>query len=268
MKHKNKFFLLFAVLSCLLVLSACGKKENSSSTSTLPSAKSLIGDKSSFSKSIQNGHFEQNLESKKLQQAISLTGNYNFDQITYASYKITNKSKTQTEQLWLTDKKLYMLLQGNHGKWIVTSSDANNFDSSQVTRRFDPDTFSELNDLMKEQAKVKENNSSYTVTYSGTSSEIWKAMNILVVDSMNSPGGQNMNIVRAINVAQLNNLKIQYVYNKSDKKLVSMNFSAKFTALNNANFTWNLNYDDFGQYKNLVVPQKISKNAVEVSKNK
>lgn len=267
MKHKNKFFLLFALLSCLLVLSACGKKDSSSSTSSLPSAKSLIGSQSNFSKSIQNGHFEQNIESKKLKQEISLDGNYNFDKITAANYKITNKSKTQTERLWLTDKKLYMLLQGNHGKWIVTDSDANNFDASQVTRRFDPDTFSDLNTLMEEQGKVKENNSSYTITYSGSSSEIWKAMNILVVDSMNSPGGQNMNIVRAINVAQVNNLNIQYVYNKTDKKLVSMNFSAKFTALNNANFTWKLSYDDFGQYKNLSVPQKITKNAVEVNKN-
>lgn len=267
MKHKNKFFLLFALLSCLLVLSACGKKENSSSTSNLPSAKSLIGSQSNFSKSIQNGHFEQNIESKKLQQEISLTGNYNFDKITFANYKITNKSKTQTEQLWLTNKKLYMLLQGNHGKWIVTDSDANNFDSNQVTRRFDPETFNNLNTLMKEQAKVKENNSSYTVTYSGTNSEIWKAMNILVVDSMNSPGGQNMNIVRAINVSQLSNLKIQYVYNKSDKKLVSMNFAAKFTALNNANFTWTLSYDDFNQYNKLAVPKKVTTNAVEVSKN-
>lgn len=267
MKHKNKFFLLFALLSCLLVLSACGKKENSSSTSNLPSAKSLIGSQSDFSKSIQNGHFEQNIESKKLQQEISLTGNYNFDKITFANYKITNKSKTQTEQLWLTNKKLYMLLQGNHGKWLVTDPDANNFDSNQVTRRFDPETFTDLNTLMKEQAKVKENNSSYTVTYSGTNSDIWKAMNVLVVDSMNSPGGQNMNIVRAINVAQLSNLKIQYVYNKSDKKLVSMNFAAKFTALNNANFTWTLSYDDFGQYNKLAVPQKVTKNAVEVNKN-
>lgn len=266
MKHKNKFFLLFALLSCLLVLSACGKKDSSSSTSNLPSAKSLIGSQSNFSKSIQNGHFEQNLDSNDAQQKSTLTGNYNFDKVTNVNYTITSKSKTQTEQIWLTNKKLYLYLEGNHGKWIVSNADNNNFDATQLTRRFDPDSFNELNKLMKAQAKVKENTSSYTVTYDGTDSDVWKAMNILVVDSMTSPGSQNMSIARSINVAQLKNLKIQYVYSKNTKKLNSMNFKAQFTMGNNYNFNWKLTYSDLGQYPNLSVPAKINNNAVNVTK--
>lgn len=267
MKHKNKFFLLFALLSCLLVLSACGKKENNSSTSNLPSAKSLIGSQSDFSKSIQNGHFEQNLNSKSIQQTSTLTGNYDFDKVTNVDYKITSKSKTQTEQIWLTDKKLYLFLEGNHGKWISSSANSNKFDTTQLTRRFDPDNFKELNKLMKEQAKVKETNSTYTVTYDGTDSDVWKAMNLLVVDSMTSPGSQSMSVARSVNVVQPSTLKIQYVYNKHTKQLDSMNFTAKFTMGNNYNFNWKLTYSDFGQYANLSVPAKVSKNAVDVTKN-
>lgn len=262
-KRKTSFFILMLGILTIILATGCSKKTAEKKTPSLPSAASLIN--KNFNKSIQSGHYTQTLSSEEMNQTTEASGNFKQNSVTYMDYAITNKSKTQTEKIWLTNSTLYLLLQGNHGNWIKNTADGDNFDPDQVTNRFDKDTFSTINKEFVKHAQVKKSGtSSYSVSYSGTNAEVWKALNVLVVDTMNSPGSQNMNIARTINAADVQNIKIKYIINKSTKKISNITYQATFNINGKYNFTWKQVYDELNEHNNLKVPAKIQKNAIDV----
>ena len=262
-KKKTSFFVLMLAIFTLIVATGCSKKTEEKKSSNLPSAASLIN--KDFNKSITSGHYDQTLSSTEMKQTTKASGYFKQNSVTYMDYAITNKSKTQTEKIWLTNSTLYLLLQGNHGKWIKNTADSDNFDPDQITSRFDKDTFSTINKELVKYAQVKKaGNSSYSVSYSGTNANIWKALNVLVVDTMNSPGSQNMNIARTINTASVQSIKIKYIINKSTQKISNITYQATFSINGKYNFTWKQVYDELNEHNNLKVPSKIQKNAIDV----
>lgn len=262
-KKKSSFFVLMLGILTLILATGCSKKSAEKKTSSLPSAASLIN--KDFNKSIKSGHYTQTLSSEEMNQTTKASGEFKQNSVTYMDYAITNKSKTQTEKIWLTNSTLYLLLQGNHGNWIKNTADGDNFDPDQVTNRFDKDTFAAINKVFVKHAQVKKSGtSSYSVSYSGTNAEIWKALNVLVVDTMNSPGSQNMNIARTINAADVQSIKIKYIVNKSTKMISNISYQATFNINGKYNFTWKQVYDELNEHNDLKVPTKIQKKAIDV----
>lgn len=267
LKKKTSFFILILGVLTLILTTGCSKKTTKQKTSSFPSAASLIN--SNFNKSIQSGYYTQTLSSKEMNQTTKASGKFKQNAVTYMDYSITSNSKTQTEKIWLTNSTLYLLLQGNHGNWIKNSADGDNFDSNQVTNRFSNDTFSTINKEFIKHAQVKKSGtSSYRVSYSGTNAKIWNALNVLVVDTMNSPGSQNMNIARTVNAADIQNIKIDYIINKSTKKISNITYQAIFSINDKYNFTWKQVYNELNEHNDLKVPKKIQKNAIDVKEIK
>ena len=252
---------LLTTLFIILGVSGCSKKSNSSNS---PTAKSLIS--KNFNKGIKNGHYTTEIKSKAMKENASLKGYFNGTSLINTDYSLTNKGKTQTESIWLTPDTMYLLLEQNKGKWIKTGASANNFDPDQVTRRFKPATFKSLNKTIAKSALVTTHANTYEVAYSGSSDEVWKGIENLIIDTLNTPGTQNMQIVQMINAGQPQNISVNYTFNKKTQALTKITINTNFTVNGSYDFSWNLKYDELGQHANLTVPTDIQKNAVDVSK--
>ncbi len=157
---------------------------------------------------------------------------------------------------------MYLLLEQNKGHWIKNSIDADSFDSDQVKERFDPATFNKINKSLAQKATVQRKNGNYEISFDGTDANLWNAVNPLIIDAMNTPGSQNMQVARLVKSAQVQNLKITYLIDPTTKNVESMTFKAQYTAGGKYNFTWNLTYDQLGQHSDLAVPSDIQKNAI------
>lgn len=264
-QKKSRLLVFVLGIFTLILATGCNKKEASKSAPSLPSAASLVS--TNFNKSIQSGHYQLSLSSSEMNQSSTASGYFKQNGPTYMDYAIKNKSQKQTEKIWLTDSTLYLLLQGNHGNWIKNKSDSDNFDPDQITNRFSKETFDKVNKEFVKHAQVKkEGSSSYSVSYSGTSSDMWQAINGLVVDAMNTPGSQNLNVARTIANAEVNNINIKYIVNKADKTISNISYQADFTINGKYNFTWKQTYDELNSHSDLKVPAKIQKNAIDVQK--
>lgn len=260
---RKKLLSIVALAVTLLVVigvSGCSKKE--ANTSNLPTAKSLID--AGFNKGLTNGHFSGSINSTQMKQNSDIKGFFKGDSLVNLDYSITTKGKTQNESIWLTPDTAYFLLKANKGHWIKNSANADNFDANQVTKRFNPSSFKSLNSSIEKVALMKQNSNTYTVKYNGTDQNVWKHLNDFVVDTLNTPGTQNMQIVRMVNASQPKNINITYTFNMANKKLTKVNMSADFSVNGQYDFTWKLNYSELGQHNNLSIPSDIQKNAVDV----
>ena len=252
---------LFTTLLIVLSASGCSKKSN---TTNLPTAKSLIS--KGFNKGLTNGHFSNSISSKQMKESSTLNGYFKGNSLVNMDYSLTAKGKTQNESIWFTSNTAYFLLKDNKGKWIKTSPTANNFDPDQVTNRFLPSSFESLNKSIEKGALVKQNSNNYTVNYEGASQDVWKSLNNLIVDTLNTPGTQNMEIVRMINAGQPKTINLTYIFDKQTKKLTKMVIKTDFTINGQYEFNWKLNYDELGQHRDLSIPNNIQKDAVDVNK--
>ncbi|MDE7050918.1 MAG: hypothetical protein K2O75_08675 [Lactobacillus sp.] len=260
MKKKFSFLLLLGVVLVSLT-TACSKNNSKQKTNTEPSASSLIN--ANFKTSFANGHFTQSLNSDEMNQKSKSEGLFkDKGDITNLTYTLTQKKKSQTEQMWLTKKDMYLLLEQNKGHWIKNSINADTFDPDQVKERFDPATFKSINKALANKATVQRKNGNYVVSFDGTDTKLWNAVNPLVIDAMNTPGSQNMQVARLVKSAQLQNLNITYLIDPTTKKVESMTFKAQYIAGGKYNFTWNLTYDQLGQHNDLAVPDNIQKDAI------
>lgn len=248
--------------ACVLFVTGCSNN-NKKQEASLPSAQSLIT--TNFEKSMANGHYTQSINSEKMDQSSKATGYFKGTNPINMDYSLTNKKKTQGEQLWLTNDTLYLLLEGNKGKWIKNKSTADNFDADQVSSRFDTSTYTSINKAVAKKAIVKQNSTNYTVTYSGTDSSIWKKVNPLIVDALNTPGSQNMNVAQMVNAAQVQNVRVTYTVSKSTKRITKFAMKANFTAGGQYDFAWKLTFDELGNHSNLAVPANIQKDAIDVA---
>ncbi|MDO5009160.1 MAG: hypothetical protein Q4E15_09705, partial [Lactobacillus johnsonii] len=208
-------------------------------------------------------HFTQTTNSNEMNQKSKSEGLFkDKGDVTNLTYTLTQKKKSQTEQMWLTKKDMYLLLEQNKGHWIKNSIDADSFDSDQVKERFDPATFKKINKALAQKATVQRKNGNYEISFDGTDANLWNAVNPLIIDAMNTPGSQNMQVARLVKSAQVQNLKITYLIDPTTKNVESLTFKAQYTAGGKYNFTWNLTYDQLGQHSDLAVPSDIQKNAI------
>ena len=266
MKKKFSFLVLLGVVLVSLT-TACSKNNNKQKASTEPSASSLINAK--FNSSFANGHFTQTINSDEMNQKSKAEGLFkDKGDVTNLTYTLTQKKKSQTEQMWLTKTDMYLLLEQNKGHWIKNSINADTFDPDQVKERFDPATFKKINKALAKKATVQKKNGNYEINFDGTDTNLWNAVNPLVIDAMNTPGSQNMQVARLVKSAQVSNLKITYLIDPSTKNIESMTFKAQYTAGGKYNFTWNLTYDQLGQHNDLSVPSDIQKNAIDAEEIK
>ncbi|MDK8086295.1 DUF6612 family protein [Lactobacillus paragasseri] len=265
---KKKFGLLLLLGAILVsITTACSKNTSKSKTNPEPSASSLINAK--FNSSLANGHFTQTINSDEMSQKSKSEGLFkDKGDVTNLTYTLTQKKKSQTEQMWLTKKDMYLLLEQNKGHWIKNSVNADTFDPDQVKERFDPATFKKINKALAKKATVQKKNGNYEISFNGTDSSLWNAVNSLVIDAMNTPGSQNMQVARLVKSAQVQNLKVTYLVDPATKKIESMTFKAQYTAGGKYNFTWNLTYDQLGQHTDLAVPADIQKNAIDAEEIK
>ena len=265
---KKKFGLLLLLGAILVsITTACSKNTSKSKTNPEPSASSLINAK--FNSSLANGHFTQTINSDEMSQKSKSEGLFkDKGDVTNLTYTLTQKKKSQTEQMWLTKKDMYLLLEQNKGHWIKNSVNADTFDPDQVKERFDPATFKKINKALAKKATVQKKNGNYEISFNGTDSSLWNAVNSLVIDAMNTPGSQNMQVARLVKSAQVQNLKVTYLVDPATKKIESLTFKAQYTAGGKYNFTWNLTYDQLGQHADLAVPADIQKNAIDAEEIK
>lgn len=265
MKKAKKFSYILGLIAILLIITTgCSKKESQSGT--FPSAKSLVTNTDTFAKSLTSGTYNSTLKSEQMKVSSSLDGSFNGKNLANLNFKITSKGKTQTEQMWITQDLVYLLLEQNKGKWIKNSASSNNFDSDQVIQRFDPANFTDLNKSVAKHAIVKESGDSYKVTYSGTDDDVWKNLSVFIVDTMNTPGSQNMQVARALTATQPQKMTITYLVNKTNKMISKLSLKSTFTLGGQYNYSWSATYDELGQYSDLAVPNDIKTNAVDVSK--
>ena len=265
---KKKFGLLLLLGAILVsITTACSMNTSKPKTNPEPSASSLINAK--FNSSLANGHFTQTINSDEMSQKSKSEGLFkDKGDVTNLTYTLTQKKKSQTEQMWLTKKDMYLLLEQNKGHWIKNSVNADTFDPDQVKERFDPATFKKINKALAKKATVQKKNGNYEISFNGTDSNLWNAVNPLVIDAMNTPGSQNMQVARLVKSAQVQNLKVTYLVDPATKKIESMTFKAQYTAGGKYNFTWNLTYDQLGQHADLAVPADIQKNAIDAEEIK
>ena len=265
---KNKFSLLLLLGVILVSLTtACSKKDSKPKTNPEPSASSLINAK--FNSSLANGHFTQTINSDEMSQKSKSEGLFkDKGDVTNLTYTLTQKKKSQTEQMWLTKKDMYLLLEQNKGHWIKNSVNADTFDPDQVKERFNPATFKKINKALAKKATVQKKNGNYDISFNGTDSNLWNAVNPLVIDAMNTPGSQNMQVARLVKSAQVQNLKVTYLIDPTTKNVESMTFKAQYIAGGKYNFTWTLTYDQLGQHADLAVPADIQKNAIDAEEIK
>ncbi|WP_144356352.1 DUF6612 family protein [Lactobacillus gasseri] len=265
---KKKFGLLLLLGAILVsITTACSNNTSKPKTNPEPSASSLINAK--FNSSLANGHFTQTINSDEMSQKSKSEGLFkDKGDVTNLTYTLTQKKKSQTEQMWLTKKDMYLLLEQNKGHWIKNSVNADTFDPDQVKERFDPATFKKINKALAKKATVQKKNGNYEISFNGTDSNLWNAVNPLVIDAMNTPGSQNMQVARLVKSAQVQNLKVTYLVDPATKKIESMTFKAQYTAGGKYNFTWNLTYDQLGQHADLAVPADIQKNAIDAEEIK
>ena len=188
--------------------------------------------------------------------------------VTNLTYTLTQKKESQTEQMRLTKKYMYLLLEQNKGHWIKNSANADTFDPDQVKERFNPATFKKINKALAKKATVQKKNGNYDISFNGTDSNLWNAVNPLVIDAMNTPGSQNMQVARLVKSAQVQNLKVTYLIDPTTKNVESMTFKAQYIAGGKYNFTWTLTYDQLGQHADLAVPADIQKNAIDAEEIK
>lgn len=262
---KNKFLWILALALCsVFVLSGCSK--NKDKESDLPSAESLIT--TNFAKSLASGHYSQTIKSTEMKQSSRDNGYFKGTNPISMTYSLTSKGKTQGEQIWLTDSELYLLLEQNKGKWIKNKSTADNFDPEQVTRRFKPSTYTSLNKAIAKHAIVKQSSTNYTVTYAGSDSSVWNKLNSVIVDTLNTPGSQNMNVAQMVSAAQVQNVRIIYTVNKSSKMITKIDMKANFTVGGRYNFAWTTKFDELNTHNDLTVPANIQKDAIDVQKIK
>lgn len=259
MRKKTLIITLLTTLLVVIGVSGCSKKSN---TNNLPTAKSLIS--TGFNKGMKNGRFSENIKSTQMKQTSSLKGYFKGSSLVNLDYTLTNKGKSQSESIWLTPNTAYFLLEQNKGRWIKNSADADNFDPDQVTQRFKTSSFKSLNKSLEKVALVKQASNTYTVNYNGTDQEVWKNLNDLIVDTLNTPGTQNMDLVRMVNASQVKSINITYTFDKSNKKLTKMTLKSDFSVNGQYEFNWKLTYDELGQHDNLAIPTNIEKNAVDV----
>ena len=260
-KRVLNIIVLLTTLLTVLGVSGCSKKANSNN---LPTAKSLIS--SGFNKGMTSGRFSNSISSKQMKESSTLNGYFKGTSLIDLDYSLTTKGKTQSETIWLTPDTAYFLLEENKGRWIKNAATGDNFDPDQVTRRFKTSSFKSLNKSLEKVALVKQNSNNYTVNYAGTSQDVWKSLNDLIVDTLNTPGTQNMEIVRMINAGQPKTVNITYTFDKQTKKLTKMVMKADFTINGQYEFNWKLNYDELGQHSDLSIPANIQKNAIDVRK--
>lgn len=266
MKKKFNFLLLLGLILITLT-TACSKNNKKQKTSSEPSASSLINAK--FKTSFANGHFSQVINSDEMKQKSKAEGLFkDKGDITNLTYTLTQKKKSQTEQMWLTKKNMFLLLEQNKGHWIKNSIDADTFDPDQVKERFDPATFKPINKALAKKATVKKEKGNYVVSFDGTDKAIWDAINPLIIDAMNTPGSQNMQVARLVKSAQVQNIKITYLIDPSTKNIESMSFKAQYISGGKYNFSWGLTYDQLGQHNDLAVPEDIQKNAIDAEEVK
>lgn len=265
---KKKFGLLLLLGAILVsITTACSKNTSKPKTNPEPSASSLINAK--FNSSLASGHFTQTINSDEMSQKSKSEGLFkDKGDVTNLTYTLTQKKKSQTEQMWLTKKDMYLLLEQNKGHWIKNSVNADTFDPDQVKERFDPATFKKINKALAKKATVQKKNGNYEISFNGTDSNLWNAVNPLVIDAMNTPGSQNMQVARLVKSAQVQNLKVTYLVDPATKKIESMTFKTQYTAGGKYNFTWNLTYDQLGQHADLAVPADIQKNAIDAEEIK
>lgn len=263
-KRKLTFIVILALICSITVLTGCSKNKNSGEN--LPSANSLITNK--FAQSMASGHYSQTIKSTEMKQSSRDNGYFKGTNPISMTYSLTNKDKTQGEQLWLTDSELYLLLEQNKGKWIKNKSTADNFDPDQVTRRFKPSTYTALNKTVAKHAIVKQTSTNYTVTYNGNDESVWKKLNSLIVDTLNTPGSQNMNVAQMVSAAQVQNIHISYTVNKSSKMITKIDMKANFSVGGQYNFAWTTKFDELNTHSDLSVPANIQKDAIDVQKLK
>lgn len=264
-KKLYSLFLLGAVI--LFFTAACSKNSNSHTNIVTPSATSLI--KAKFDSSFANGHFTQSTNSKELNQKSKLDGLF-LDKggLIKLNYTLVQKKRIQTEKMWLTSKNMYLLLEQNKGNWIKNSIATDNFDADQVKERFSPVSFKTINKIFASKAIVRKNKNNYEISFNGVNNNLWNALYPLVIDAMNTPGSQNMQIARLVKAAQVQNITVTYLVDSKTKNIESMSFKAKYTIGSKYNFAWNLNYDQMGQHGDLSVPVNVQNNAIDATKIK
>lgn len=264
--RKLSTIFLITMAAIMLVLTGCSKNKNNTANSDLPTAKSLIT--ANFDKSLASGKFTQTVKSDEMKQSSKLDGTFKGSALVNLNYSLTSKGKTQGEQMWLTPDNLYLLLEQNKGRWIKNKATADNFDPEQVTHRFKPETFKKINKIMAKNGIVRQTSNNYTVTLSGGDDAAWEAINGLIVDDLNTPGSQNMNVAQMVSAAQPQNMQIIYTINKQSKMITKITMKTTFTAGGKYKFNWDLTYDELNHHDDLAIPANIQKDAIDVQKVK
>ncbi len=260
--------LLFTLMLVCCMTSGCAKKaiDNQSSNDNIRTVATTTL-KHAFNKSFNSGHFIETVQSKKMKQDSSMTALFKPDLVNI-KYSLNQGNKVNSEQFWLNNNMVYILLPQNKGKWIKNTNTNDKFSPDQIFNRFNAKNFSNLNQVMTNKAKIKISNGNYIFTYSKTDTSAWRSVNNLVIDALNTPGSQNMNLARAVKVSEPTRINFVYIINKHTNKIVRIDLAADFVFSNDYTCSWHAIYDEFGQHDTLAIPQNIVKSAFDIRKQK
>ncbi|MCT7678733.1 MAG: hypothetical protein N4R88_01235 [Lactobacillus iners] len=260
--------LLFTLMLVCCMTSGCAKKaiDNQSSNDNIRTVATTTL-KHAFNQSFNSGHFIETVQSKKMKQNSSMTALFK-PNLVNITYSLNQGNKVNSEQFWLNNNMVYILLPQNKGKWIKNTNTNDKFSPDQIFNRFNAKNFSNLNQVMTNKAKIKISNGNYIFTYSKTDTSAWRSVNNLVIDALNTPGSQNMNLARAVKVSEPTRINFVYIINKHTNKIVRIDLAADFVFSNDYTCSWHAIYDEFGQHDTLAIPQNIVKSAFDIRKQK
>lgn len=246
---KRKFWLTSCLLVILgLTLSACSSNNNKSAES-LPSAQTILNDAEKTNLKTMRATWQQtNSSGKTLQKA---TAQYNKKPlVVYANFTTT----ANHYKMWISGKNNYVQMQGTStDKWFKTKlSKTSSY--AALTDSLAQSALASFNSKSLKKFKVAKTDNGYAISYKGSNKTIWNQLiqngmitSVIGIDTDSiKPGKVNImiNTDKNYNLTKLSST-VGYKENNSTKNIA-------------------VTIDQINQLKNLKVPNKVVKSAVDL----
>ena len=251
---KKNFKLFVGILLGLILtvtLSACSTSK--SKTASLPSAKTILSGAQNTDLNTLQATWTQTNSKDKIEQKAQVKYNKK-PLVMYADFT----TPSNHYKMWINNKTNYIQMKGTAtNKWFKTKlTDASTY--GQLADSFAKNSLLNFDDSTAKLFKVKKTINGYSLTYQGSSKEIWNV--IKQSSSLTSTIGIDFSNVKPIN----NEVTIN---TDKDYKLTSLAVIAKYKAQKDTK-ALSMKIDDINKLGKLEVPSSVTKNAVSLEKIK
>ncbi|MGQ5708238.1 hypothetical protein [Lactobacillus sp. PSON] len=251
----KKFFKIFieTVLGLILIftLSACSTSK--SKTNSLPSAKTVLSGAQNTDLNTLQATWTQANSKKQIEQKALVKYNKK-PLVMFADFTTSSNHY----KMWINNKTNYIQMRGTAtDKWFKTKL-TNTSSYSQLADSIAKNALLNFDDSTAKLFKVKKTSNGYSLTYQGSSEKIW---DIIKQNScLTSTIGIDFSSAKPVNSDIIINTDKDY-------KLTNLKVLAKYKNQNELK-TLSMKVTDINKLGKLEVPSSVTKNAVNLEKNK